>query len=372
MKKIVGAAVLLSSTASGVFAGGLDRSGQPIGVIFEEGNYAEFNFGHISPSVSGTDLLANPISNVADSFVQLSFGIKKDLSDRLSGALIVDQPYGSDVTYGGDPGTTFLGGTQAIADSLSVTALGRYKLDDRFSVHGGIRYQQVSGNITLSGLAYGGLSGYNVDLATGSDWGYVVGGAYEIPDIALRVALTYQSEITHDLPTVENIALSSPDTEIVSPASINLDFQTGIAEDTLLFGGVRYQEWSKFIISPATFDALVDPGIPNSSISDLDDSTSYTIGVGRRFNERFSGSISIGYEGSGADDLVSPLAPSNGSRWVTLGGRYSLDNGVTISGGIRYTQLGDARPETGTPDVARADFTDNDAISVGFKVGYNF
>ena len=31
--------------------------------------------------------------------------------------------------------------------------------------------------------------------------------------------------------------------------------------------------------------------------------------------------------------------------------------------------LGDAQPETGTPDVARATFSDNSVLSVGFTVG---
>ena len=34
--------------------------------------------------------------------------------------------------------------------------------------------------------------------------------------------------------------------------------------------------------------------------------------------------------------------------------------------------LGDAFAETGTPDTARADFQDNTALSVGFKIGFNF
>ncbi len=66
------------------------------------------------------------------------------------------------------------------------------------------------------------------------------------------------------------------------------------------------------------------------------------------------------------------LAPTNGSKSIAIGASYLVTDQVKLSGGIRYTALGDARPETGTPDTARANFTDNSVIGVGFRVGYSF
>ena len=45
---------------------------------------------------------------------------------------------------------------------------------------------------------------------------------------------------------------------------------------------------------------------------------------------------------------------------------------MKITTGINYTKLGDAQPETGTPDVARANFTGNSALGVGVRVGFSF
>ncbi|KMW56923.1 Outer membrane transporter, OMPP1/FadL/TodX family [Candidatus Rhodobacter oscarellae] len=372
---MISAALLTGHLAN---AGGLDRTGLPIGIIFQDGNYAEITFANTSPSVTGTDLLGNPIGNVGASFRSFGGGIKLDLSDSISVALIAEEPYGSDVTYPGSGAATLLGGTSAVASSQSLTAVGRYKFNERFSAHAGVRHQSIEGDITLSGLAYGGLSGYNVALSKGSGTGFLVGAAYEIPEYALRVAVTYNSKIDHDLPFVETNLPSPPlpptiagTTTVTSPASINLDVQTGINENTLLFGSVRYAKWSDLKISPTGFDAAVDPTIPGSSISDIEDSFNYTVGVGRKINEQFSVSASVGYEPEGTDDLVSPLAPSNGNWSIGLGAQYKTE-AVTISGGVRYTKLGDARPETGTPDTARANFTDNSAVSVGMKIGFNF
>jgi long-subunit fatty acid transport protein len=384
MNKFLMTASIGAVFATGAWAGGLDRSGQPIGLLFEKGNYAEFSFASITPSVDGIDTTVtpfnptgtNPIGNSADSFNQLGGGIKLQFNDQLSFALIADQPFGSDITYPGASASTALGGTSAIADSFSLTALGRYQFTDRFSVHGGVRYQQIDGDITLSGLAYGGLNGYNVALAQDDAFGYVVGGAFEIPEIALRVALTYNSEITHSMATAETVngvAVFGPsaNTEIKSPAAINLDVQTGLNQKTLLMGSFRYAKWSDLIISPTGFDASVTPGTPGDSISQLEDTYNYSIGIGRKITDNFSGSVTVGYEAKGSDNLVSPLAPTNGNYSIAVGGKYTQGN-VTISGGVRYTILGDARPETGTPDVARAYFADNSAISAGIKVGFSF
>ena len=43
-----------------------------------------------------------------------------------------------------------------------------------------------------------------------------------------------------------------------------------------------------------------------------------------------------------------------------------------FTGGINYTKLGDAKAETGTPDTAVVDMEDNDAVSLGLRVGYRF
>ena len=363
-----GAALLLSTSMAG--AVGLDRSNQDITALFETGNYAELSFGNVMPNLTGIDVLGNPIDNVGNAFSQLGGSVKMDFNDQISFAFIIDRPFGADVTYGGAPASSMLGGTEAILNSTAFTAMGRYKFNDNFSVHGGLRYQTLEADITLAGLAYGPLNGYNVQLENGAGTGYLVGVAYERPDIALRVALTYNSAITNEFDTTERLnaaALGIGTTNVESPEAWNLDFQTGIAANTLVFGQIRHAMYSQTILTPTTFGALTG----GASITDIEDGTSYTIGVGRKFSDAFSGSISIGYEAEESDDLVSPLSPTNGLISIGFGGQYTMEN-LVFSGGIRYSLLGDARPETGTPDTARAQFTDGDALSVGLSVGYRF
>jgi long-subunit fatty acid transport protein len=369
MKRIGYGALLLAASSTSALALGLDRSAQDITAIFEPGGFVELSYGLTQPNLTGDDVLGNSIDNVGVDYSQVALAFKMDVGQAFSFGLIIDQPYGANVEYGGSPATTMLGGTAAELETRAITAIGRYRFNDSFSVHAGVRQVNLNGEITLAGNAYGPLNGYNVQLDNGEGTGWLAGVAYERPDIALRVALTYNSKIDNEFDTTETSPLGpvSSTTTVTAPEAWNLDFQTGVAQDTLVFGTIRYAKYSQTILSPDVFATATG----GASITDINDGTAYSIGVARRLTDTFSGSLAISYEQADDDDLVSPLSPTNGLFGITIGGRYTLD-AIEFSGGIRYTMLGDAQPETGTPDVARASFADNDALSVGLSVAYRF
>ncbi|MEO1704242.1 MAG: outer membrane protein transport protein, partial [Pseudomonadota bacterium] len=362
MKKILTTTAAVALTASSAAAGGLDRTGLFLGDLFAEGSVVKLSFGSVNPSISGTGFAAvggGTFNDVGNNYTQTALSFKNDLNDRVSYLVSIDQPYGVDVEYPGSGAATALGGTMAKVDSSAVTFVGRYKFGNGFSVHGGLRAQKIEGEVTLSGLAYGAANGYNLNTESGTEVGYLVGGAYERPDIALRIALTYNSDIEYELDAVDLSGAHIVETS--TPESWNLEFQSGVAEDTLVFGSIRWAAWGDFSVPAA--------GLGGVDLVDLDDSTDYVLGVARRFNESLVGLVSLQYEAEG-DPLVSPLAPTNGKLGITIGGQYALSDGVTLSGGVNYTRLGDAQPQTA--DTARADFTDNDSVGIGFSVAYNF
>ncbi len=382
MKKTLATTTALTLCAASAHAVGLDRSGQGIDVLFETGNHVELSFGFTDPSLEGNALAAfggASTGNVADGFSIFSIGLKADINDRLSFAVIGDEPFGSDVFYPGSSASTILGGTGATVDSRALTALLRYKFNDSFSVHGGLRYQEVESVVTLGGLAFNspaspfvpsGVNGYQGNFDSDGDIGFVLGAAYEIPDIALRVAVTYNSGTTHDLPTVETIrgtqiSLPGATTEVDTPESLNIDFQTGVAADTLLFGSLRYARYSDTVVSPTGFT-----GITGNALTDLEDGFDFELGIGRRFSDKWSGSVSVGFTTVGDDDLVSPLGPNNGSQFIAVGAKYDVNDQFAISGGIRYTSLGDATSAPGGTGVAR--FEGNSAVSAGLRFAYKF
>ncbi len=357
MKNILMTASAVALSAGGAVAGGVERSTQSVAILFEKGNYAELSFGFASPDVSGTFAAATS-GDMADSYTTLSFGYKQALSDNLDVAIILDQPIGANVNYGSASATYPFRTATAKLTSTALTGLIRYKFASNISVYGGLRAETVKGVVAIPTFA-------NYTLTTNNDleFGYVVGAAWERPDIAARIALTYNSEITHSLESSENSiggpVSSSFDTTV--PQSLNLEFQTGIAADTLLFGSVRWVDWTSFIIAPPAWR-----GISGGTLVDYsDDSVTYTLGVGRKFSEQWSGAVTLGYEAA-SGSAVGNLGPTDGMRSISVGATYTMDN-MKITGGVRYVDIGDAVTRS-----IGARFTDNSALAAGVKVGWTF
>jgi long-chain fatty acid transport protein len=347
MKKVTTACAILLMTTSIATAGGLDRSGQGIGVIFEDGDYAELSFGSVNPSLSGTVAGVLQSGNIAPGYSQVGMGFKMQINEQVSLAMIYDQPFGASVDY--TDATYPAGGSFAEVETDGVTLLGRYEINPNFSVHGGLRYLQANG--VYNPASFGGTL-YNSTYSSEDGFGYVIGGAYEREDIALRLAVTYSSDIE-----LEQLDGTTGNLSTTLPESVNVDFQTGIAADTLLFGSVRYVAWDGFSL---------DDSIVGSILSYDDNVYTYNIGVGRRITDQLAASFSVGYERS-SGELTGQLGPTDGFISYQVGGAYTMDNGIEVSGGVRYVNIGDA-----TTELVAGDFSDNNAVAVGLKVAYNF
>ncbi len=350
--------------AGSALAGGLERSTQSVAPLFESGEYVELSFGSFSPTVSGVG--AGPFTgtssgDMAGGYLSYSLAYKRALSDTLDMALILDQPIGADVDYPASGAPYPFTGSNAEVRSTAVTGLLRYKLPSNFSVYGGLRAEAAKGNVQIVAPTLSpAFTNYQLTADTDYAVGYVVGVAWEKPEIAARVALTYNSAIKHTFDTVETglAPISLPGTmDVEVPQSVNLEFQSGIAKDTLLFGSIRWVDWTAFNITPPNL------GVP--IVSFTDDIITYNLGVGRKFNEHWSGAVTFGYEKhNGAP--VGNLGPTDGLKSVGIAATYTVDN-VKITGGLRYVDIGDA-----TTSTIGSQFSGNHGIGAGIRIAYSF
>ena len=153
MKKLTLSTSVFTLLASTALAGGLDRSGQGIGAVFNAPGTTGVSFGVIMPSIKGIDNTGNSY-DIGETYQQYGFSYTGKATEKFSYALIVDQPYGVNVSYGNNPTTSALGGTMADLSSQSATFVGRYALTSRFSVLGGISVESVKGTVALNGVSY--------------------------------------------------------------------------------------------------------------------------------------------------------------------------------------------------------------------------
>lgn len=358
MKKTIQLGLIAALMATSAYAGGVDRSGQGIGILFEEGRLMTIGMSFAKPEVTGTVIGIDSGDGAGDYFTA-TLGYKADLGD-FSYALIYDQPFGANADY--PIGNPVVGGLNAELSSHALTLVGQYNFSERISVYGGMRAQSLEAELTNPAESY--------TITSDSDlgFGYLIGVAYEIPEIALRLDVTYNSAIEHeDIDVTQGLGSLNlndiPGTmNVKTPQSVNVNFQTGINEKTLIFGGVRWADWSEFSIAPPPFGPVtVDP-----LVSYEEDTFTYSLGVARKLTENFSMAASVSYEA--ADDGESTfLAPTNGRTDFSLGGVYTVGSSK-IQAGVSYVNLGDA--DVGGP--APGSFSDNSAIGFGLKLTQSF
>lgn len=404
-------AILLSLIpTTSVFAAGLDRSGQSIAAFLQPGNYFEAGISVLDPEVKGKDTSGNQTGDMASDYYFPHAALKIQATDHFSVGLIYDQPFGADAEYSGNSTfvenrpVPFQGGTSVTVDTQNLNLLFGYQPNENWNLYAGAVYQTVDGTVLLRGTTYSVFNGY--DFRTGEDEsvGWLAGVAYQIPEVALKASVTYRSEIEHKMNASESFGAagyisipgapgqsaqlnqlmtalnaSSGETKLTTPQSVNIDFQTGIMANTVAFANIRWVDWSNFKVQPYNFAKLSkvvgqNPTInkPNgfNLIDYKEDQISATVGVGRKFNERWGGNVSVGWD-SGAGNPVTTLGPTEGFWSVGTGVRFSPAENYFIGAGVKYFWLGDADAVTGAHSNA-GKFTNNDAIAYGLNIGYKF
>lgn len=404
LNKIYSAILLSTLPLSAVQAAGLDRSGQSISAFLQPGNYAEAGISVLDPEVQGKDNAGNKVSDMAEDYYFPTAAIKIQATDKISLGLLYDQPFGADSQYAPESNafatvntnTGVLEGTSVEVKTNSITALIGYQPNENWNVYAGPVYQSVKAKVSLRGTAYRGpqvLGGYDIDLKESEAYGWLAGFAYSIPEIALKAAVTYRSEIKHELDTTETFGFGTDGAlyipgltgtllgkpviptyhkaEITTPQSVNIDLQSGIAKNTLAFANIRWVHWDQFAVKPAYLSQLTGAltGKQQNLVDYSDDQWSANVGLGRKFNNKWSGSASVGYD-SGAGNPVTTLGPTEGYWNVGLGGQYSPAENYFIQAGVKYFWLGDATAQTGGNPVG--EFEDNYAMGYGLKIGYRF
>lgn len=462
------AMMLLATPLATLHAAALDRSGQSTTAFFQKGNYAEVGYSGLMPKVGGVDSAGNVVPEMAEDYEMLSAALKFEVSPESSFAIIYDQPFGAAAEYTGKNNFTaennaysgliplpsavraalgVTGTTTVEVDSHNTTFLYGYQPLPNVTLFGGPAIQSISGELNLRGPAYDILNGYSAKLQQDNRLGYAAGFAFEKPEIALRLAVTYRSEIEHRLKSSETLPLSSAaliglrgglaanpalaplatapvstiqatlrpqlaavnaglaanptnaalraqqaglsglltlaaatelptqrdsKTEITTPQSVNIDFQTGIMADTLAFANVRWVNWESFAIKPSLFSSATALRFPGGLdvVNYAKDQWSANVGVGRKLHPQLSGSVSVGWD-SGAGNPITTLGPTEGFWNVGLGARYSPVEHVDVSLGVKYFWLGDAEAKVSSGTIV-GNFENNDALAVGLKVGYHF
>lgn len=334
-------------TATSAHAGGLERGGYNIDLLFDPSDYAaEAAATYVNPQ--------RKLNNVRDSITAAPPGGDGNVGGRPSNGIKATEGYwiprvgfkasiGSAVDCMADysepwgahlnQGANWAGANENIEtkiDSENYGATCSYSFDmgpGQLRLIGGGFYQEISGFQDRLALGLGAPvtapNGIGHLEMEGSGWGWRAGLAYEIEEYALRTSLVYNSAVdldnisgTLDLSRLPAGGAGSPLGLITPvygsasmPDSLELKFQTGVAPGWLVFGSVKWTDWSQLQSLP--FCAIATRGLAPCVTKDASNPVSgeltsidllyrdgWTIsgGVGHKFNEKWSGALSLTWD----------------------------------------------------------------------------
>lgn len=415
------AAAAVGMLQSPALAGGLERGGYNIDLLFDTSRFtgeatstfvmpdrkvknvtdvnttsSAFPFNGTGAGTGGGNL--NGLSDSAsgsENYWSPRVGVKAGIGDAADCMFDYSEPWGAHK----NPGRNWAGANEDIetkVESRNYALTCSYRFDagpGQLRLIGGGFYQEVYGfqerlvqDFTGVPPAFGGLrSGVGRLDLEGDGWGWRAGIAYEIPEYAFRASLVYNSEVkldditgTLDLSQVTGAAPFDVHGSQAMPDVLELKVQSGIAPDWLAFGSVKWTDWSQLQKVPFCTAAVTGACTLNNGITTLDlgyrDGWTVMGGVGHKFNEQWSGAVSLSWDrgtsqgfGSQTDTwalgVLGSYAPTKNIEFRVAGVLGLMTGGssrtVTLDG-VQYGQR------------ANYDFDDDivAAISTGVKVRF--
>jgi long-chain fatty acid transport protein len=344
LKTLLGAGCVSLAVVGTASAGGLERGGYNIDLLFDPARFAsEASVTYVMPQRDLEDVVdINPANGIGsngigggatsgirdtEEYAIPRIGFKASIGDSVDCMVDYSQPWGAH----SNPGANWMGANSNIETKINsdnIAGTCSYKLQagrGQFRVLGGVFYQQVDGFKerlvvpvpTLLGTDAFGNGVGRLELE-GEGVGWRIGAAYEIPEIAFRASLVYNSEVdlgditgTVDLTQIPFI----PGTPLVNPLfgkvtdvsgtqsmpdSVEFKIQSGIAPDWLAFGSIKWVDWSTF--QEISFCAVGTSG-PCTTDNDATslqlfyrDGWTVSGGLGHKFNDQWSGAASIAWD----------------------------------------------------------------------------
>ncbi|MBD0416564.1 OmpP1/FadL family transporter [Oryzicola mucosus] len=397
---LLGATAITLSMAAASNAGGLERGGYNVDLLFDASPFAgEVTGAYVMPNRKFNNVRdINPLNGVGSdglgggdtdgvrdtrNYWVPRVGFKATIGGGFDCMADYSQPWGVHT----NPGANWAGANDNIEtkiESNNYAATCSYKMDagqGQFRILGGVFYQEVSGfkirqvapDFAVPGNGIGKLE------LEGDGVGWRIGAAYEITDIALRASLVYNSAVdlgditgTLDLSQVNGVVYDVFGTQKM-PQSLEFKIQSGIAPDWLAFGSVKWVDWSQLGIVSFCSTAIQAAGLSCSYkgagfLTSLDllyrDGWTVSGGIGHKFNDQWSASAAITWDRGTTTGLNAQT-----DTWTVSGGvAYAPTQNVEmrVGGALGILTSGSAAPITIDGNTFGGEATydfDNDLVS---------
>lgn len=338
-KSLIGAGFASVLAVGSASAGGLERGGYNIDLLFDPSRFAaEAAATYVFPQRELDNVVdTNPADGIGsngigggarngvrdtESYLVPRLGIKAGIGDAIDCMVDYSQPWGAHL----NPGRNWMGAnsnieTEVNSDNYAGTCSYKFQAGKgNLRFIGGVFYQEIDGfkeRQVAPDFAVPGNGIGRLDLKT-DGVGWRIGTAYEIEEIALRASLVYNSEVKLDDIT-GTLNLSQVNGLVIPvfgsaemPQSVEFKLQSGIAPGWLAFGSVKWTDWSVLQTVAFCSTAIRAAGLPCNYggpgfLTSLDllyrDGWTVQGGIGHKFTETLSGAASLTWDRGTATGL---------------------------------------------------------------------
>jgi long-chain fatty acid transport protein len=269
----------------------------------------------------------------------------------------------------GVPNATIFGGTTEIS-SINYTLNAAYRVNDQWSIGGGVDIVQGSGKLIRS--AAPGVNALDIE-ADGVGVGFNLGTVFEYNENnRFGFAYHYSPEIKAS----GDMLYAPTGTNLIDGQKLKLALPS-MAE----FSGYHRIEDTKFAvhyslqwIGWSVFDTLeTDGGVP---IKDYNWQDGYHAAIGGTYYLNDSWTLRAGYmyDTAAQDQLTSISVPDSDRQWFSAGFGYNFNKHHVIDFGFTYLMGADVEvKETLVPTITQLTATTHaDAILAGIQYSYSF
>jgi long-chain fatty acid transport protein len=270
------------------------------------------------------------------------------LSPQLWTGLGISAPFGLKTDYD----ASFAGRFQSrLAEfkSLDINPSIAYKVNDAFSLGGGVSYQH--GEITLNRSFFAGTELPQSVKLSDSAWGWNIGAMVNLTP-KTRLGLAYRSSISYDLGgtvSVTGVGAAGAKASVKLPDTFTAALSHEVDARWQVLGDVTYTRWSQIknvslMLTSAGLGA--SPAGTTADTLDFEFRDTYRVGIGANYKwtPDFMLKMGIAYDRSPVPSAThrAVFLPDSDRYWLSLGGKYQLSKATTLDAGYAHIFMADA------------------------------
>jgi len=355
----------------------------PAGMSELEGHKLQANFAGIAPdapynheTLTGvTNTLQDGNENGGRKAIVPSIYAVYDLNENVKLGLSVNTPFGLSTEYDRNwAGAEY--NLLSQIETITATPSVSYKINDQFSVGGGIQMQYLSGRLTrqASPLAANSL----VDLSA-DDFAYggVLGALYKYSDKG-RIGINYRSQVQHKLEGSVEItgagagnADYNAHADLTTPDVVSLGWYHELNDTWSVMSDIAWTNWSVF----DKLDVVRESTGATTSTTEYhwDDTMFYSFGVNYQYDEQVKLQTGVAYdEGAASDEYRTAGIPDTNRYWFSVGAEYKATDMLTWNAGYSYLYGEDAKVNETTKNSSFSGTFEPSVhiLSVGLSVNF--